>query len=182
MAQQIESLRQPFSDFMNKLSAANDTLIVTNDMDLIKTKISELIQELCGLFASCDPKRIEALMKQHQLDSELIHELVDTYVSEKTYEIVYFKICAAQADDDIRLSQVIQQIKLVDVCQLGIPWTLGFHINDAVQVVHLSFMVSRKDRFALTNSRVILIGVPHIASAKNTIRKVGMSSSKYEDS
>ncbi len=60
--------------------------------------------------------------------------MIDNYVMEQIYDMIYFKIHSEFRSEDEKIYNAVVQLKTVDLCQVGLEWELGFQLAKAVEV------------------------------------------------
>ncbi|KAI8093539.1 uncharacterized protein BX664DRAFT_109594 [Halteromyces radiatus] len=104
---------QVFPTLAKMVQDASDEAIHTDQLDTLHATIETLVQNGLKVLHNMT---IPSTIMQGQ-----IHAAFESYIMEQTYDVVFFKITQVVLSRDLHLSEVIEQVKHVDVTQLGLP-------------------------------------------------------------
>lgn len=101
-------------------------------LEEVQDAVRASINQLASMFIHADRKQLEDTLKQRELKTDNIYEICDTYVSERTYDMTFFKVCSVCKVEDSKLMSAIAKVKYLDLSQMGLHWHCGFNISKAI--------------------------------------------------
>ncbi|KAJ3101504.1 hypothetical protein HDU97_001319 [Phlyctochytrium planicorne] len=111
----------------NTLNRLNDVMTAFNDKAIMLEDIEKLHEEMKGLLDSAfqivstlPPAPLQTILSTHALTRDEFHQVVETFILENTYEMVYFRISKEFRDRDARVADVIAKVQSLDLGQMGV--------------------------------------------------------------
>ncbi|ORZ14219.1 hypothetical protein BCR42DRAFT_418302 [Absidia repens] len=118
---------QIYPTFTRLVQDSSDQAIHAQDLDSLHDVIETLMEKGTQTLQQLPMSDTTTIMQDE------IHAELESYVMEQTYDVVFFKITQVVLSRDLHLSEVIEQIKHVDVTQLGLPPTALHHAHSRVK-------------------------------------------------
>ncbi|KAJ3410358.1 hypothetical protein HDV05_003861 [Chytridiales sp. JEL 0842] len=118
---------QAIGNFNDKVTYSNFTL------DMVKAEMRQLLDQCHEILNAVEPKLIQPTQPKVSGSFEMLRESLESYVMEKTYELVYFRISKDFGDKDRLVAASTNQLEDIDLIQLGLPPELGFNLMTAVE-------------------------------------------------
>ncbi|KAI8839279.1 hypothetical protein BC829DRAFT_421044 [Chytridium lagenaria] len=117
-------LRDTGLNALNKLNevmaAFNDKAIMVEDLGSLHEEMKELLDESFRIVAGLDDRILTSILTSHNLARDEFHQIVETYMMENTYEMVYFRISKEFRDQDSGVADVVSSIQSLDLAQMGL--------------------------------------------------------------
>ncbi|KAJ3332914.1 hypothetical protein HDU76_012651 [Blyttiomyces sp. JEL0837] len=111
----------------------NDKIIATEELSGLHVEVRVLVDECIETLASLDRKALAHSLCYHSLDYETLNQIVETYLMESTYEVVYFRVSKELRSKDLEVADAVAKIKHLDFPQLGLSHMFGPNLVKAVK-------------------------------------------------
>ncbi|KAG0370765.1 hypothetical protein BC939DRAFT_462796 [Gamsiella multidivaricata] len=101
----------------------NDATMTKNNLDDIRTDVEHLLADSVNLLNQVDKAVLSALLDEYGATSESLDQLLENYIMNSTYDIVFFKITLQLKQQDWDLAEAIRELGNLDLGQVGLPDT-----------------------------------------------------------
>ncbi|KAG2179984.1 hypothetical protein INT43_003771, partial [Umbelopsis isabellina] len=109
------------SNLEHDIQAFCDKAIEAKDLSDMHNDMKELLQKEFQLLESIDHTLIQKIMDSTRMTSEALYQIFESYIMERTYDIVFFKITSFQQNLDANLSAALHGMANLDLTQVGLP-------------------------------------------------------------
>ncbi|KAJ2963101.1 hypothetical protein NQZ79_g1828 [Umbelopsis isabellina] len=109
------------SNLEHDIQAFCDRAIEAKDLSDMHNDMKELLQKEFQLLESIDHALIQKIMESTRMTSEALYQIFESYIMERTYDIVFFKITSFQQNLDANLSTALHGMVNLDLTQVGLP-------------------------------------------------------------
>ncbi|KAI8930278.1 hypothetical protein BC831DRAFT_439964 [Entophlyctis helioformis] len=92
---------------MQRVTIFNDLAISMDSLAAIEEDIQKLLNDCSTLLGSLDEKQLLPLLRQRNLSWDALYQLIETFVMEHTYEIVFFRVTSFHRQQDARLVDIL---------------------------------------------------------------------------
>ncbi|KAF8939953.1 hypothetical protein BGZ58_008217 [Dissophora ornata] len=108
-----QKLEQLIMDF-------NDATMAKNNMDEIRINVDRLLSDSVELLNQLDPHVLSALLDEYSATVDSLDQLLENYIMNATYDIVFFKITLHLKQQDWDLAEAIRELRNLDLGQVGL--------------------------------------------------------------
>lgn len=115
---------------LNLVSAFNDTAIELNNLSILQAQVKKLIGNSLQILQEFDEKLLYDELLSRNLEWDDFYQMVETWVIEHVYEILFYKISGFHKGLDQEFSRNIAEMGNLDFTSLGLPFT---NLETAVQ-------------------------------------------------
>ncbi|KAG0244655.1 hypothetical protein BGW41_006894 [Actinomortierella wolfii] len=105
----------------------NDETMNKTDLDDIRTSVDQLLAQVIEILNHVDPNVLLGVLKDHNLTVDGLNLLVEDYILNSTYDIVFFKVTLQLKQQDWELAEAIRELQHLDLAQVGLEDTLTNH-------------------------------------------------------
>ncbi|KAG0089856.1 hypothetical protein BGZ93_009639 [Podila epicladia] len=105
----------------------NDSAMFKSDLKEIRTSVDELLANSVALLNKLDASALAALLKEYGVSVNTLDQLLENYIMNSTYDIVFFKVTLFLKQQDWDLAEAIRELRNLDLCQVGLPDTPQYH-------------------------------------------------------
>ncbi|KAJ3057820.1 hypothetical protein HK102_010854, partial [Quaeritorhiza haematococci] len=130
----------PWGMSTEELEYLEETIFNFNDKAMALEDLKQLYEEMRGLLNMAfmivgrfDEKQLNAVLQKYKITYDDLYQIIETYVMENTYEIVYFRVSSAHRDNDTFLGEAMSHIHNLDLNQMGLPPELGINLMVAIK-------------------------------------------------
>jgi ankyrin repeat protein len=95
---------------------------LSSGIDAIKRVVDGVITAVVDLFQSVDATSMKRLSERTHITGEKLGRLIESYVLDETYDLVFFSFSKAYHSEDTELTDKIHSLRALDVHQVGIPY------------------------------------------------------------
>jgi ankyrin repeat protein len=95
---------------------------LSSGVEAIKRVVDGVITAVVDTFQSVDPGNMKRLTDRTDLNGEKLGRLIESYVLDETYDLVFFSFSKSYHERDTLLTDQIHSLKALDVHQVGIPY------------------------------------------------------------
>ncbi|KAI8578849.1 hypothetical protein K450DRAFT_244806 [Umbelopsis ramanniana AG] len=103
------------------IQAFCDRAIESQDLSSLHDDMKALLQKEYQLLENVDWLVIQHVMKTCRLTNEALDQIYESYIMERTYDIVFFKITNFQQSLDSSLGNALHRMSNLDLTQVGLP-------------------------------------------------------------
>ncbi|KAI9286257.1 hypothetical protein BC943DRAFT_359426 [Umbelopsis sp. AD052] len=103
------------------IQAFCDRAIESQNLSSLHDDMKALLRREYQLLESVDRLVIQHVMQTCRLTSEALDQIYESYIMERTYDIVFFKITNFQQSLDSSLSNALHRMSNLDLTQVGLP-------------------------------------------------------------
>ncbi|KAK6099287.1 hypothetical protein MT418_000722 [Batrachochytrium dendrobatidis] len=122
-------------DFMmERITLFNDIAILMETVETIQEDIQKLLNDCFNILSSHGEQALLPLLNQKNISWDMLFQLVETFVMEHTYEIVFYKITASYRARDLAIMDIVSQCQHLDLCQMGLPPQFGPSLLEASKI------------------------------------------------
>ncbi|KAJ3205160.1 hypothetical protein HDU67_009001, partial [Dinochytrium kinnereticum] len=112
---------------LNVLNRLNDVMATFNDKAIMLEDLGKLHEEMKELLDSSfrivnvlDDGILTSILSAHSLTRDEFNQIVETYMMENTYEMVYFRISKEFREQDSGVADAVARIQSLDLGQMGL--------------------------------------------------------------
>ncbi|KAG0265918.1 hypothetical protein DFQ27_000282 [Actinomortierella ambigua] len=105
----------------------NDETMIKTDLDDIRNSIDQLLAQVVEMLNQVDPNVLLGILNDHNMTVDGLNLLVEDYILNSTYDIVFFKITLQLKQQDWELAEAIRELHHLDLAQVGLTDTLTNH-------------------------------------------------------
>ena len=138
---------------MERMTVFNDVVMGLDAMEAIVEDIQSLLNDCFTLLESLDENSFKPLLIQRGISWDHLYQLVETFVMEHTYEIVFFRITAFHKKGDMDIIDIVTNATHLDLVQFGIPTEFGQNLYNASKVTYgfknILFLLCQSDYCSL---------------------------------
>ena len=142
---------------------------LSSGVEAIKRVVDGVITAVVDTFQSLDATSMKRLTDQTDMDGEKLGRLIESYVLDETYDLVFFSFSKSYHDRDTMLTDQIHSLKSLDVHQVGIPY-----INADI-LVRLGVAIERFRTFGAARTPMekleILLETVNVLSGGETVKQ-----------
>ncbi|KAF9950881.1 hypothetical protein BGZ70_001194 [Mortierella alpina] len=109
-----QKLEQHIMDF-------NDATMSETSLEEIRAALDRLLAESVDLLNQVDTKVLSALLDEYEATAASLDQLLENYIMNSTYDIVFFKITSKLKLKDWDLAEAIRELRNLDLGQVGLP-------------------------------------------------------------
>jgi len=95
---------------------------LSSGIDAIKRVVDGVITAVIDLFQSVDATTAKRLAERTDMNGEKLGQLIESYVLDETYDLVFFSFSKTYHAQDTELGDKIHSLRALDVHQVGIPY------------------------------------------------------------
>lgn len=95
---------------------------LSSGVDAIKRVVDGVLSAVVDTFQSIDAASLKRLREHTDMNGEKLSRLIESYVLDETYDLVFFSFSKTYHERDTELSDRIHSMKSLDVHQVGIPY------------------------------------------------------------
>lgn len=95
---------------------------LSSGVEAIKRVVDGVITAVVDTFHSVDATSMKRLTDRTDLNGEKLARLIESYVLDESYDVVFFSFSKSFHDRDTLLTDQIHSLKALDVHQVGIPY------------------------------------------------------------
>ncbi|ORX43242.1 ankyrin [Piromyces finnis] len=131
-------------------------------IDSIKIEIENLYNFTRNIIEGLSANALAELIEKTNTSTDSLIKLIEQYVHEETYDIVFFKICSLKNKEDTNLMNSIASVQYIDLPQIGLSYELADNLDRAIKHFKLiSTLRTPMEKIkCLTNSIRILMSQP----------------------
>ncbi|KAG0282532.1 hypothetical protein BGZ96_000376 [Linnemannia gamsii] len=101
----------------------NDGIMAKSNLDEIRSAVDRLLADSVSLLNQVDPKVLSALLDEYGVTVDILDQLLENYIMNSTYDIVFFKVTSHLKQQDWELAEAIRELRNLDLGQVGLPDT-----------------------------------------------------------
>ncbi|KAG0375340.1 hypothetical protein BGX24_009240 [Mortierella sp. AD032] len=101
----------------------NDGVMTKGNLDEIRSSVDRLLTDSVDLLNQVDAKVLSALLDEYGVTVDILDQLLENYIMNSTYDIVFFKITSHLKQQDWELAETIRELRNLDLGQVGLPDT-----------------------------------------------------------
>ncbi|KAF9279791.1 hypothetical protein BGZ88_012549 [Linnemannia elongata] len=101
----------------------NDAIMTKSTLEEIRSAVDRLLADSVDLLNKVDPKVLSALLDEYGVSVDIFDQLLENYIMNSTYDIVFFKITSHLKQQDWELAEAIRELRNLDLGQVGLPDT-----------------------------------------------------------
>jgi len=133
-----------------------------NTEESIKTEVENLFNFTRNMIEGLHSNDIAELLGKSNISPDSLEKYIEQHVQEKTYDIVFFKLCSLKSKEDSDLMDSINSVQYIDLPQIGLSYELADNLDRAVKHFKLiSTLRTPMEKIkCLTNSIRILMSQP----------------------
>ncbi|KAF8976244.1 hypothetical protein BGZ46_008424 [Entomortierella lignicola] len=105
----------------------NDATMAKDSLDDIRTSVNRLLTDCVELLNKVDSHVLSSLLDEYGATVECLDQLLENYIMNSTYDIVFFKITLKLKEQDWELAEAIRELRNLDLGQVGLPDTSQHH-------------------------------------------------------
>jgi hypothetical protein len=95
---------------------------LSSGIEAIKRVVDGVISAVVDTFQSIDASTMKRLSERTDMNGEKLGRLIESYVLDETYDLVFFSFSKTYHERDTQLTDKILSLKSLDVDQVGIPY------------------------------------------------------------
>jgi hypothetical protein len=95
---------------------------LSSGIEAIKRVVDGVISAVVDTFQQVDAASMKRLSERTDMNGEKLGRLIESYVLDETYDLVFFSFSKSYHERDIELTNQIHSLKSLDVHQVGIPY------------------------------------------------------------
>ena len=95
---------------------------LSSGIEAMKRVVDGVISTVVATFQSVDAGSMQRLSERADMNGEKLGRLIESYVLDETYDLVFFSFSKSYHDRDTELTDKILSLKSLDVHQVGIPY------------------------------------------------------------
>ncbi|KAF9985116.1 hypothetical protein BGZ75_003351 [Mortierella antarctica] len=99
----------------------NDATMSETSLEDIRAALDRLLAESVDLLNQVDAKVLSALLDEYEATVDSLDQLLENYIMNSTYDIVFFKITSKLKLKDWDLAKAIRELRNLDLGQVGLP-------------------------------------------------------------
>jgi ankyrin repeat protein len=138
---------------------------LSSGIEAIKRVVDGVISAVVDTFQSVDAASMKRLSERTDMDGEKLDRLIESYVLDETYDLVFFSFSKSYHTRDTELTDKILSLKSLDVHQVGIPYV------DADILSRLAVAIERFRTFGAARTPMekleILLETVNVLSGEN---------------
>ena len=127
----LENSDAILGNLSNLVSLFNDSAIELNNLSIIQSQVKKLIQNSLQILQELDESSLNLILKDYCLEWDDFYQMVETWVIEHVYEILFYKISHFHKGLDQEFSLNLMEMAHLEPTSLGLSFTIS--INRAVQ-------------------------------------------------
>ncbi|KAG0003572.1 hypothetical protein BGZ79_000538 [Entomortierella chlamydospora] len=101
----------------------NDSTMTKDNLDDIRTSVVRLLTNCVELLNQLDSSVLLALLDEYGATVDILDQLLENYIMNSTYDIVFFKITLKLKTQDWELAEATRELRNLDLGQVGLPDT-----------------------------------------------------------
>ncbi|KAF9326243.1 hypothetical protein BG006_010309 [Podila minutissima] len=105
----------------------NDSTTFKSDLKDIRSSVDELLADSVALLNKLDVSALAALLEEYGASVNTLDQLLENYIMNSTYDIVFFKVTLFLKQQDWNLAEAIRELRNLDLDQVGLPDTPQYH-------------------------------------------------------
>ncbi|KAF9281516.1 hypothetical protein BGZ74_002329 [Mortierella antarctica] len=105
----------------------NDSTTFKSDLKDIRSSVDELLADSVALLNKLDASALAALLEEYGASVNTLDQLLENYIMNSTYDIVFFKVTLFLKQQDWDLAEAIRELRNLDLGQVGLPDTPQYH-------------------------------------------------------
>ena len=95
---------------------------LSSGIESMKRVVDGVITAVVDTFQSVDGASMKRLSERTDMNGEKLGRLIESYVLDEVYDLVFFSFAKTYHTQDIQLTDRVQSLKSLDVHQVGIPY------------------------------------------------------------
>ncbi|KAG0333793.1 hypothetical protein BG004_000692 [Podila humilis] len=127
----LQTALQRFSSVSQKLEQLimtfNDNTMFKNDLREIRSDVDNLLADSVKLLNTVDTKALAAVLDEYGVSVHTLDQLLENYIMNSTYDIVFFKVTLFLKQQDWDLAEAIRELRNLDLGQVGLPDWPQYH-------------------------------------------------------
>ncbi|KAG0335564.1 hypothetical protein BG000_007425 [Podila horticola] len=105
----------------------NDSTMFKSDLKEIRSSVDKLLADSVALLNKLDAIALAALLDEYGASVNTLDQLLENYIMNSTYDIVFFKVTLFLKQQDWDLAEAIRELRNLDLGQVGLPDTPQYH-------------------------------------------------------
>ncbi|KAF9104558.1 hypothetical protein BGX27_010048 [Mortierella sp. AM989] len=101
----------------------NDATMAKDNLDDIRTSVDDLLADCVELLNQVNSNVLSALLDEYGATVSNLDQLLENYIMNSTYDIVFFKITLQLKKQDWELAEATRDLRNLDLGQVGLPDT-----------------------------------------------------------
>ncbi|KAK3823801.1 MAG: hypothetical protein J3R72DRAFT_497062 [Linnemannia gamsii] len=89
----------------------NDGVMTKGGLDEIQSSVDRLLTDSVDLLNQVDAKVLSALLDEYRVTVDILDQLLEIYIMNSTYDIVFFKISSHLKQQDWELAETIRELR-----------------------------------------------------------------------
>ncbi|KAF9125050.1 hypothetical protein BGX30_000635 [Mortierella sp. GBA39] len=90
----------------------NDAIMTQGSLEEIRSAVDRLLADSVDLLNQVDPKVLSALLDEYGVTVDILDKLLENYIMNSTYDIVFFKIASHLKQQDWELAEAIRELRV----------------------------------------------------------------------
>ncbi|KAF9932246.1 hypothetical protein FBU30_008668 [Linnemannia zychae] len=130
----LQSMLQRFPGVYQKLEKLvmkfNDGAVAKAGLDEIRLTVDQLLTDSVNILNQVDLKTLSGVLDEYRMTVDVLDQLLENYIMNSTYDIVFFKITTQLKQQDWELAEAIRELRInqvffqyLDLGQVGLPDT-----------------------------------------------------------
>ncbi|KAI9357332.1 ankyrin repeat-containing domain protein [Zopfochytrium polystomum] len=107
------------------MNSFNDKVARCSDLETLHQEMHDYLVAGAQIIHQMDKRATNTVLTSFGLTHEMLFQILETYLMENSYEIVYYQISKELLLPDQEMSEASTSIKYLDLYQLGLPYTFG---------------------------------------------------------
>ncbi|KAG0016270.1 hypothetical protein BGZ82_001139 [Podila clonocystis] len=105
----------------------NDSTMFKSDLKEIRSSVDKLLADSVALLNKLDASALAALLEEYGASVNTLDQLLENYIMNSTYDIVFFKVTLFLKQQDWDLAEAIRELQNLDLGQVGLPDMPQYH-------------------------------------------------------
>ncbi|KAG0033648.1 hypothetical protein BGZ81_007775 [Podila clonocystis] len=105
----------------------NDSTMFKSDLKEIRSSLDKLLADSVALLNKLDASALAALLEEYGASVDTLDQLLENYIMNSTYDIVFFKVTLYLKQQDWDLAEAIRELQNLDLGQVGLPDMPQYH-------------------------------------------------------
>ncbi|KAF9384717.1 hypothetical protein CPC16_008327 [Podila verticillata] len=105
----------------------NDSTMFKSDLKEIRSSVDKLLIDSVALLNQLNANALAALLEEYRASVNTLDQLLENYIMNSTYDIVFFKVTLFLKQQDWDLAEAIRELRNLDLGQVGLPDTPQYH-------------------------------------------------------
>ncbi|KAJ3195929.1 Talin-1 [Irineochytrium annulatum] len=107
--------------------------VMIEDLHKLHDEVKQLVDQVFKIVGALDERLLNPILAANSLTIDTFYQIVETFLMEHSYEMVFFRISKEFRSKDIAITDIIVRIQTLDLEQMGLPVELGKYLGPAVK-------------------------------------------------